>query len=1170
LLDVQGRKEKMKRELFSGFLVISLLISMLGLACSIQPVKAEGTIYIRADGSVDPPTAPISTVDNVTYTFTSNIYDSIVIERNNIVLDGAGYILEGPKDSFSQAPGIDLSLSSNVTVKNMEIKKFYYGIELHYSSNVVISGNDILANYDYDIADFYSSNNTVSGNNIGAGGIGLWGCSGNIILSNNITKGVFVQRGGVFLLSSSGNIISSNNVTAYGEGILLSSSSNNTISSNSILANNIGIDLSSSSNNIISRNNITESNWRAIELSQSSNNNVSDNNIAENGWELYATYPQYAAGVYLYSSYDNRIYHNNFINNAVQVRIFVSRYNVWDDGYPSGGNYWSDYTGIDANSDEIGDTPYVIDVNNQDRYPLMNPWTATLPPKFTIGDRVKTTANLNVREGPGLSYIVMGTVPEGAHGQIMAGPVEADGYVWWDVDYDNGVRGWSAENWLTITTTSNLKPFADFTFAPLDPKAGELVTFDASSSYDTDGEILSYAWDWDSDGDNDTYSTSPVAFFWWPENSTYNVSLTIVDDEGAVDTVEKELFIEQSAESRRILAGWGEESQSGATLLASWGQHPIWYMTHKTEHKKLVEIDDFLRDGSQRLSWLPPEFKNLDEPEIVDMLNVQMDQSLAPGLTYLDYVICMVCEAKLVSQAWWQSTPQYYFSAIPLMVKYGMGSVWDALVSEGQIFSLLAKISVLATLVLAVGKVIWTVAAKIGDTRSLVDWTKRQGYCWGLGYYINLRDSWGHTDAYDDPVVQSFLSHSIRDDATEEQRKCILDAWSYCFENFWDNYEGEVYYDAATAHNDKGFPQELETQVKSDIKNLVVYALKANIALRTDKKIVSIASPVELRIYDSQGRITGSLNGEIREEIPYSVYDNETETATIFHPTDSYNYEIIGVGDGTYGLGMTSIESGQIVNFTATDIPTAIAAIHRYTVDWNALSRGEEGVTVQVDSDGDGVFEHTFTSDSELTQSEYVIATDNAPPETQLNIGEPRLVVNGVTYLTSATPIELAAEDELGGSGVASTAYRIHNASYDSGWKRYTQPFLLVGLSDGVYHIDYNSTDYAGNVELTQTIQVTLFSWNYVFTDTYGRGTTLKINTVYKLFQFITPDKDYGIRKATYMQQFGRLITILHRDNQLRLITAAIEVKLDFCMAAAWDLQTNKQYSLVDKPGIEK
>lgn len=44
-----------------------------------------------------------------------------------------------------------------------------------------------------------------------------------------------------------------------------------------------------------------------------------------------------------------------------------------DNGYPSGGNYWSNYNGIDVDQDGIGDAPYLIDAGQADNYPLMAP-----------------------------------------------------------------------------------------------------------------------------------------------------------------------------------------------------------------------------------------------------------------------------------------------------------------------------------------------------------------------------------------------------------------------------------------------------------------------------------------------------------------------------------------------------------------------------------------------------------------------------------------------------------------------------------------------------------------------------------------------------------------------------------------------------------------------------
>jgi hypothetical protein len=139
-------------------------------------------------------------------------------------------------------------------------------------------------------------------------------------------------------------------------------------------------------------------------------------------------------------------------------------------------------------------------------------------------------------------------------------------------------------------------------------------------------------------------------------------------------------------------------------------------------------------------------------------------------------------------------------------------------------------------------------------------------------------------------------------------------------------------------------------------------------------KIISImGSPCELRIYDSGGHVTGLVNGEIKEEIPGSVYVNGT--VLILYPNETYHYEVAGKDKGTYKLLIISIKNATVTTFTATEIPTSPMAIHKYTIDWDTLSQAKEGVTVQVDSEGDGTFEHTFTSDSELTRDEFILHT---------------------------------------------------------------------------------------------------------------------------------------------------------------------------------------------------
>jgi thermitase len=223
--------------------------------------------------------------------------------------------------------------STRITVRNLSLTNNGQGVLFAYTTNSTIA-NMLVSNNGVGIDLDESDRNVVNGNVAAHDILGIWLYShsnANIIISNNESEGM---AGIVLSENSSSNIIRDNNVSEntflLGTGIVFEDSSDsNIIVRNGIRNNTVGISMSGLPCN------------------------------------------------------DNILYHNNFINNTDHVLLYDSHVNVWDNGYPSGGNYWSGYMGTDHSrgpdqnvrgSDGISDMPYVVDANNLDHYPLMYPW----------------------------------------------------------------------------------------------------------------------------------------------------------------------------------------------------------------------------------------------------------------------------------------------------------------------------------------------------------------------------------------------------------------------------------------------------------------------------------------------------------------------------------------------------------------------------------------------------------------------------------------------------------------------------------------------------------------------------------------------------------------------------------------------------------------------------
>jgi parallel beta-helix repeat protein len=328
-------------------------------------------IVIDSNGTIEPAGMPI-TFSNGVYRLTGDISNySIYILCDNIVIDGAGFTLQGNRSNtpvgLIDAHGICIEARSNVTIENLNITTFEQGIW-----NLGSSGVNITNNY-------------------------ITGCDQGI---------TFV----------------SNNMYIGSEGYAYVTAMNNTIMGNTIKGNGNGIDLLGASYFNIIDGNIISENVDAGIYFQSGYNNITFNDISKNKKGVFIDYAAVNntflanyftlnnEGVVLNMAQNNLFCLNNFINNSKTLDLMSyppRTANIWDNW--STGNYWSEYNGTDENHDGIGDTPYVPAVNNTDYFPLITPYVIQTK-GYQPQSQPFPTVPVAVASGASITVIAIGLV----------------------------------------------------------------------------------------------------------------------------------------------------------------------------------------------------------------------------------------------------------------------------------------------------------------------------------------------------------------------------------------------------------------------------------------------------------------------------------------------------------------------------------------------------------------------------------------------------------------------------------------------------------------------------------------------------------------------------------------------------------------------------------------
>jgi parallel beta-helix repeat protein len=588
---------------FLSLIAIILIVTTMGnFRCGDANSSDGETLYVGGSGEGNY-TKIQDAIDNASdgdmifvYNNSSPYNENVVVNKSislvgenkeDTIIDGGGkehvvaigYYVEGSISGFrimnssGEEGWAGIAIwKSNFHISNCIIMNNYIGIGFANSSGSISNCN--ISNNRYDIY-FYNSPNQISNCNISNGNYGiyldsssndqisnceiddnLYGIYVDSSIDNTLNCNCFNNSNAIWLSHSSNNTIENCKCFNNSNAILLMHSSNNTIDDCEIYSNDgDGVLLRSSSGNSISSSHISN-NGNGISLSDSSNNAIVDSNISKNiegfylnsssnnsivGCDIFKNYE----GVHLENSFNNCVYHNNFINNAIQA--YDNSTNFWN---MTSGNYWSDYEKRYPNAiqiDRIWNIAYGISGGwNEDWYPLVYKW-GKIPPIARFSPSIDNPTTQDKIEFIDESMDIDGSI------------------VGWKWDFGDGNASYSSSPThryaddgtyqvnLTVTDNNerknetylqiivlNVPPIARFSWEPESPTTQNVHFIDKST--DLDGIVSVWHWYFGDGGE----SSLPEPVHSYHRAGSYLVKLIVGDDDGAADSISKEIIVSNS------------------------------------------------------------------------------------------------------------------------------------------------------------------------------------------------------------------------------------------------------------------------------------------------------------------------------------------------------------------------------------------------------------------------------------------------------------------------------------------------------------------------------------------------------------------------------------------------------------------------------------------------